>query len=309
MKLLKNIFLFLFVTILLSCSNVFENSNETDFIVSLDLSELVNNQNKTQARNASKNVGKLTLTLYNALDNSIEQAKEAISKENLLVVSSVAVDIDSEGTTKVSFLKIPIGINAVIFAECSIPNADNSNVLYEGYSQVFEVTSGKNSVKIDLSKIVTEANPEDNVTEDNEKTDEENTDEDKTDEDKTDEEVTEDTKDPEPTPEPEPEEGNESNKKNYHIEISFPEYSDCISLKQIEDSNKVEVVVNKEKISISSYTWFVDGDAVQSDSENPDIINLDGLNFNLGQYTVMVVCVDSKGKTYSATMQVIVQNF
>lgn len=204
MKLLKNIFLFLFVTILLSCSNVFENLNETDFIVSLDLSELVNNQNKTQARNASENVGKLTLTLYNALDNSIEQAKEAISKEVLPVVSSVAVDINTEGTTKVSFLKIPIGINAVIFAECNISNADNSNVLYEGYSQVFEVTSGKNSVKIDLSKIVTEANPEDNVTEDNEKTDEENTDEENTDEEG--DQVTEETKDPEQTPEPEPEE-------------------------------------------------------------------------------------------------------
>lgn len=303
MKLFKSIFLFLFVTILFSCSNVFENSNTTDFTVSLDLSQLIKNQNKTQARNASKNTGTLTLTLYNTLDNSVNQIKE-FSKENLSVISSVAVEVNSDGITRVSFLNIPIGIKAVIFAECSIPNSDNSNVLYEGYSQVFEVTSGKNSVKIDLSKIVTEANPEDNVTEDNEKTDEENTDEDKTDE-----EVTEDTKDPEPTPEPEPEEGNESNKKNYHIEISFPEYSDCISLKQIEDSNKVEVVVNKEKISISSYTWFVDGDAVQSDSENPDIINLDGLNFNLGQYTVMVVCVDSKGKTYSATMQVIVQNF
>lgn len=204
MKLLKNIFLFLFVTILLSCSNVFENLNETDFIVSLDLSELVNNQNKTQARNASENVGKLTLTLYNALDNSIEQAKEAISKEVLPVVSSVAVDINTEGTTKVSFLKIPIGINAVIFAECNISNADNSNVLYEGYSQVFEVTSGKNSVKIDLSKIVTEANPEENVTEDNEKTDEDKTDEENTDEEG--DQVTEDTKDPEQTPEPEPEE-------------------------------------------------------------------------------------------------------
>ena len=307
MKLLKNIFLFLFVTILLSCSNVFENLNETDFIVSLDLSELVNNQNKTQARNASENVGKLTLTLYNALDNSIEQAKEAISKEVLPVVSSVAVDINTEGTTKVSFLKIPIGINAVIFAECNISNADNSNVLYEGYSQVFEVTSGKNSVKIDLSKIVTEANPEENVTEDNEKTDEDKTDEENTDEEG--DQVTEDTKDPEPTPEPEPEEGNESNKKNYHIEISFLEYSDCISLKQIENRNEVEVVVNKEKISISSYTWFVDGDAVQSDSENPQIINLDDLNFNLGQYTVMVVCKANDGKTYSATMQVTVQNY
>lgn len=313
MKLLKNIFLFLFVTILLSCSNVFENLNETDFIVSLDLSELVNNQNKTQARNASENVGKLTLTLYNALDNSIEQAKEAISKEVLPVVSSVAVDINTEGTTKVSFLKIPIGINAVIFAECNISNADNSNVLYEGYSQVFEVTSGKNSVKIDLSKIVTEANPEDNVTEDNEKTDEENTDEentdeDKTDEDKTDEEVTEDTKEPEPTPEPEPEEGNESNKKNYHIEISFPEYSDCISLKQIEDSNKVEVVVYKEKISIFSYTWFVDG-VVKSEGTNKFNFFDEVYDFNLGQYTVMVVCKANDGKTYSATMQVTVQNY
>lgn len=297
MKLLKNIFLFLFVTILLSCSNVFENLNETDFIVSLDLSELVNNQNKTQARNVSENVGKLTLTLYNALDNSIEQAKEAISKEVLPVVSSVAVDINTEGTTKVSFLKIPIGINAVIFAECSIPNADNSNVLYEGYSQVFEVTSGKNSVKIDLSKIVTEANPEDNVTEDNEKTDEDKTDEEG-------DQVTEDTKDPEPTPEPEPEEGNESNKKNYHIQISFPEYSDCISLKQIENRNEVEVVVNKEKISISSYEWFVDGNLQQNEcSQFFDLSNLE-----LGQYMVMVVCVVD-GKTYSATMQVTVRDY
>lgn len=306
MKLLKNIFLFLFVTILLSCSNVFENLNETDFIVSLDLSELVNNQNKTQARNASENVGKLTLTLYNALDNSIEQAKEAISKEVLPVVSSVAVDINTEGTTKVSFLKIPIGINAVIFAECSIPNADNSNVLYEGYSQVFEVTNGKNSVKIDLSKIVTEANPEDNVTEDNEKTDEENTDEENTDEEG--DQVTEDTKDPEPTPEPEPEEGDESNKKNYHIEISFPEYSDCIRLEQIQNSNKVEVVVNKEKISIFSYTWFVDG-VLKSEGTNKFDFFDEGYDFNLGQYTVMVVCKANDGKTYSATMQVTVQNY
>ena len=302
MKLLKNIFLFLFVTILLSCSNVFENSNTTDFIVSLDLSELVNNQNKTQARNASKNVGKLTITLYNALDNSIEQAKEAISKEVLPVVSSVAVDINTEGTTKVSFLKIPIGINAVIFAECNISNADNSNVLYEGYSQVFEVTSGKNSVKIDLSKIVTEANPEDNVTEDNEKTDEDKTDEENTDEEG--DQVTEDTKDPEPTPEPEPEEGNESNKKNYHIEISFPEYSDCISLQQIKDSNKVKVVVSEE-ISISSYTWFVDGNLKQNEcSQSFDLSDLE-----LGQYTVMVVCKANDGKTYSATMQVTVKNY
>lgn len=301
MKLLKNIFLFLFVTILLSCSNVFENLNETDFIVSLDLSELVNNQNKTQARNASENVGKLTLTLYNALDNSIEQAKEAISKEVLPVVSSVAVDINTEGTTKVSFLKIPIGINAVIFAECSIPNADNSNVLYEGYSQVFEVTSGKNSVKIDLSKIVTEANPEDNVTEDNEKTDEENTDEEG-------DQVTEETKDPEQTPEPEPEEGNESNKKNYHIEISFLEYSDCISLKQIENRNEVEVVVNKEKISISSYEWFVDGVLKSKGTNKFDFFD-EVYDFNLGQYTVMVVCKANDGKTYSATMQVTVQNY
>lgn len=290
MKLLKNIFLFLFVTILLSCSNVFENLNETDFIVSLDLSELVNNQNKTQARNASENVGKLTLTLYNALDNSIEQAKEAISKEVLPVVSSVAVDINTEGTTKVSFLKIPIGIKAVIFAECSIPNADNSNVLYEGYSQVFEVTSGKNSVKIDLSKIVTEANPEDNVTEDNEKTDEEG------------DQVPEDTKDPEPTPEPEPEEGDESNKKNYHIQISFPEYSDCISLKPIEGTNIVEVAVNNE--TISSYEWFVDGNLQQNEcSQFFDLSNLE-----LGQYMVMVVCVVD-GKTYSATMQVTVRDY
>ena len=32
-------------------------------------------------------------------------------------------------------------------------------------------------------------------------------------------------------------------------------------------------------------------------------------DFNLGQYTVMVVCKANDGKTYSATMQVTVQNY
>jgi len=300
------------VTILFSCSNVFENSNTTDFTVSLDLSQLIKNQNKTQARNASKNTGTLTLTLYNTLDNSVNQIKE-FSKENLSVISSVAVEVNSDGITRVSFLNIPIGIKAVIFAECSIPNSDNSEVLYEGCSQVFEVTSGKNFVKIDLSKIIAEEKPDDDDEESTEDKDEGNSDENNSDS-ETDEttpptneedaaegndSAEEDTKE-----ENDPAEGNDSETNNYTIEISFPEYSDYLKLQKIEDSNKVSVVVTEDGIEIESYSWFVDG--VKKDDNTA---NFDLGNFPLGQYTVMVVCVDSKGKTYSATMQVIVQNF
>ena len=174
MRLFKNFFLFLFVIILVSCSSVFENSNTTDFSVSLDLSQLVKNQNKSHARSANATNNTLTLTLYDAQNYSKEEANDSISNETLSVISNVEVTVNLDSPTKVSFIEIPVGKKAIIFVQCSIFN-DDSQTEYEGCSNVFEVKRGKNPIEIELKKI------EPNIEDDNnlvppveDKTDEEN---------------------------------------------------------------------------------------------------------------------------------------
>ena len=126
----------------------------TDFSVSLNLQHLVQNKNNLQGRSATEN-SSLTLTLYNSQTFSKGQAIKEVSKNRLPVVSSVKVPVSSSEPTKVSFLKIPVGINAIIVAECTIFDNTDAEICYTGTSDIFEVQRGRNSVEINLEKITT----------------------------------------------------------------------------------------------------------------------------------------------------------
>lgn len=151
MKYFKNLFLFILIAFILSCSMESE-LDTTDFSVSLDLQHLVQNKNNSQARTVAA-TNTLTLTMYNAQTFSKEQAIEEVLKNRLPVVSSVKVAVSSSEPTKVSFLKIPVGINAIIVAECTIFDNTGAEICYTGTSDVFEVQRGRNSVTIDLQQI------------------------------------------------------------------------------------------------------------------------------------------------------------
>lgn len=166
MKIFKNLFLFILIAFILSCSMESE-LDTTDFSVSLNLQHLVQNKNNLQGRNATTEKSSLTLTLYNSQTFPKEQAIEEVLKNRLPVVSSVKVPVSSSEPTKVSFLKIPVGINAIIVAECTIFDNTGAEICYTGTSDIFEVQRGRNSVEIDLQKITNvgsvQFNPESGV--------------------------------------------------------------------------------------------------------------------------------------------------
>ncbi len=151
MKIFKNLFLFILIAFILSCSMESE-LDTTDFSVSLNLQHLVQNKNNLQGRSATEN-SSLTLTLYNSQTFSKEQAIKEVLKNRLPVVSSVKVPVSSSEPTKVSFLKIPVGIKAIIVAECTIFDNTDAEICYTGTSNIFEVQRGRNSVEINLKKI------------------------------------------------------------------------------------------------------------------------------------------------------------
>lgn len=153
MKIFKNLFLFILIAFILSCSMESE-LDTTDFSVSLNLQHLVQNKNNLQGRSATTEKSSLILTLYNSQTFPKEQAIEEVLKNRLPVVSSVKVAVSSSEPTKVSFLKIPVGINAIIVAECTINNGEIKNC-YTGTSDIFEVQRGRNSVEINLERIAT----------------------------------------------------------------------------------------------------------------------------------------------------------
>lgn len=153
MKIFKNLFLFILIAFILSCSMESE-LDTTDFSVSLNLQHLVQNKNNLQGRNATEN-SSLTLTLYNSQTFPEEQAIKEVLKNRLPVVSSVKVPVSSSEPTKVSFLKIPVGINAIIVAECTIFDNTGDEICYTGTSDIFEVQRGRNSVEINLEEIIT----------------------------------------------------------------------------------------------------------------------------------------------------------
>lgn len=153
MKIFKNLFLFILIAFILSCSMESE-LDTTDFSVSLNLQHLVQNKNNLQGRSATEN-SSLTLTLYNSQTFPEEQAIKEVLKNRLPVVSSVKVPVSSSEPTKVSFLKIPVGINAIIVAECTIiGEKGKTKNYYTGTSDIFEVQRGRNSVEINLEKII-----------------------------------------------------------------------------------------------------------------------------------------------------------
>lgn len=152
MKIFKNLFLFILIAFILSCSMESE-LDTTDFSVSLNLQHLVQNKNNLQGRSATEN-SSLTLTLYNSQTFSTEQAIKEVLKNRLPVVSSVKVPVSPSEPTKVSFLKIPVGINAIIVAECTIiGEKGKTKNYYTGTSDIFEVQRGRNSVEINLEEI------------------------------------------------------------------------------------------------------------------------------------------------------------
>ena len=130
---------FLSVLLFFSCSN---NPKSSSLVISFNLQNQKNqNLQRTATNQESLNV---TVTLYDVLttDNNLQNLADfkIIETQTVPIVNNKAlVQIDN----------VQIGTNAFITAQIT----KNNQIVYEGKSEIFTVTEGKNQVKIQLKKV------------------------------------------------------------------------------------------------------------------------------------------------------------
>lgn len=125
-----------FSLLFFSCSNNLESNS---LVISFNLQN--QNVQRTVANQENLNV---TVTLYDVLttDNNLQNLADfkIIETQTVPIVNNKAlVQIDN----------VQIGTNALITAQIT----QNNQTLYEGKSEIFTVTEGKNQVKIQLKKV------------------------------------------------------------------------------------------------------------------------------------------------------------
>lgn len=127
---------FLSVLLFFSCSN---NLKSSSLVISFNLQN--QNVQRTAANQENLNV---TVTLYDVLttENNLQNLADfkIIETQTVPIVNNKAlVQIDN----------VQIGTNALITAQIT----KNNQIVYEGKSEIFTVTEGKNQVKIQLKKV------------------------------------------------------------------------------------------------------------------------------------------------------------
>ena len=168
---------FLSVLLFFSCSN---NLKSSSLVISFNLQNQ-KNQNVQRTATNQENLN-VTVTLYDVLttENNLQNLADfkIIETQTVPIVNNKAlVQIDN----------VQIGTNALITAQIT----QNNQTLYEGKSEIFTVSEGKNQVKIQLKK-VSSSEPENPENSDEENTNDENTNDENINDDNTNDENTND---------------------------------------------------------------------------------------------------------------------
>ena len=181
---------FLSVLLFFSCSN---NLKSSSLVISFNLQNQKNQKNQNVQRTATNQENlNVTVTLYDVLttENNLQNLADfkIIETQTVPIVNNKAlVQIDN----------VQIGTNALITAQIT----QNNQTLYEGKSEIFTVSEGKNHVKIQLKKVSSSEpeNPEnsddENINDENindENTNDENINDDNTNDDNTNDDNTND---------------------------------------------------------------------------------------------------------------------
>lgn len=150
----KIYFSFFFFAILfsfVSCTDSLSSKTQTDINLNIDLSKILRS-----ARNEGENQHSQTVEVTPVLEVAIYNAQNynatSNSPENLTLITQAKSNV-SDGVANVKLIDIPVGINAIVFAELSFSNGTSTEVMYSGNSDVFRVKSSDNKVSLVLKKV------------------------------------------------------------------------------------------------------------------------------------------------------------
>lgn len=152
--------IFSFIFILLGCNNLLNSKNSTDISINLDFSK----NNKISRDDIEYDDEDdfdyddcvLKVSIYNTHNFTLSNLDE--NKITLITQSQVPIE---NNVVKVKLEDIPIGINAIVFAELFYEDDEILSLIYSGKSEIFKVKNSNNKVSLILKKVSLDIEPDD----------------------------------------------------------------------------------------------------------------------------------------------------
>ena len=146
-----SILCFALVLCFIGCTELINPKTETDINLNIDLSKIIKSTRNTGETQSSVSLGE-NPTIKVAIYDAKKYNATTNSTDNLdLITEAQAKIVNNEAKVKLN--NIPVGIDAIVFAELSFSNGNSTEVMYAGNSEVFKVKASDNKVSLVLMKV------------------------------------------------------------------------------------------------------------------------------------------------------------
>ena len=146
-----SILCFALVLCFIGCTELINPKTETDINLNIDLSKIIKSTRNTGETQSSVSLGE-NPTIKVAIYDAKKYNATTNSTDNLdLITEAQAKIVNNEAKVKLN--NIPVGIDAIVFAELSFSNGNSTEVMYAGNSEVFKVKASDNKVSLVLKKV------------------------------------------------------------------------------------------------------------------------------------------------------------
>ena len=142
----------------IGCTDLLNSKTQTDINLNIDLSKIIKSARSSEDTQSSISLGEnpvIKVAIYDAKNFDATSN----STENLTMITQDQASISEDGVARVKLNDIPIGIDAIVFAELSFSNGTSTEVVYAGNSDVFKVKPTDNKVSLVLMKVVVDDEP------------------------------------------------------------------------------------------------------------------------------------------------------
>ena len=146
-----SILCFALILCFMGCTELINPKTETDINLNIDLSKIIKSTRNTGETQSSVSIGE-NPTIKVAIYDAKKYNATTNSTDNLdLITEAQAKIVNNEAKVKLN--NIPVGIDAIVFAELSFSNGNATEVMYAGNSEVFRVKPTDNKISLVLMKV------------------------------------------------------------------------------------------------------------------------------------------------------------
>ena len=142
----------------IGCTDLLAPKAQTDINLNIDLSKIIKSSRNEGGSQGASSLGDnptIKVAIYDAKDYD----KATNSTENLTLITQAQASVGRDGIARVKLSDIPVGIDAIVFAELSFTDENSTQVVYAGNSGVFKVKASDNKVSLVLKKVNNDSEP------------------------------------------------------------------------------------------------------------------------------------------------------